>query len=182
MPRLEQLENSIAALHEKLKQLIIRISALSDDVLLEQAADEYNLLEEQIRNREDEYRHEQLVDMKLSHVEYYDRQFRPEQDLITALELTNKNNFEPGDIHNIIKDKCLRPPNNIKDRRGLLLLCRELSASISIKDYEGHVVDTLIPPKIEIIQQLFIYVNIYSSQSYESTPVEQLTPVVLRTE
>jgi hypothetical protein len=178
MTALELLEKRLVKLNEEKNNLILRICGLSDEILQEQAADEYSMLEQRIIQTEKEYAdaqvNEKVVSMIRDHTHYYENMFKKEPDVITALEITND-----IDLRSLIKQHRLRAPTTLADRRLLVILANTLKIKITIVDMESVVLDVVPNVDVTYMMHLRLYVNCISRwQDYTYTNPE-IIPVVL---
>lgn len=131
-------------------KVIIRIASLTDQVLLEQANEEYDAIEEQIANIE--------CDIKqMEHIAEMDNimsKYVIEPDLINALSITNN----LPELKQLLDEKRALIPQDINDRRKLFQMCRAINCGLNILDLENDILDSI--NKMDAVERtMVVYVN-----------------------
>lgn len=142
---------------EQKNDLIIRISSLSDEILLEQARAEFLELEIYIDSLEIEYIHWYFVCLSKEYRRFYEEMFEPETDIIISMERNNKELFENMSLLKYMIDNRLRIPTGIKDRRLLAMLSNTIGRQILILDMESIIFDDI--GKIYDVDPIKLYIN-----------------------
>lgn len=167
-------EKKLARLENKQSELITRIAGLTDEILLEQCQEEYNMNENEIKNLEKEIYKCKFDKMIDDHIAFYTFQYKREKSIITALEKTNN-----IDIRSLIRNKRLREPKDLSNRRELCMLATELKKNIVITDMENINIDTIGPFSDEN-DTLKLIVGIFSKwQNYETFDKSLLNLLIL---
>lgn len=139
---------------EKKNELIIRIAGVTDEILMEQLREEYQMLDEKIQRAEQAAWNELFVAMCDDIREFYACQFKPESNIIQALEITNNVKLE-----DICQRSRIRAPKSMLDRRQLCILADALKKKIVVRDIEGYTLDTIgVWP-----ENLSLHINCFSS-------------------
>jgi hypothetical protein len=174
------------ALQEKYKNLIIRISGVTDDVLKEQLQEECVMLEERIQIEASKIQatvdaikqveiqkfEEFLLTFVSDHKEFYRTQFIKEEDLVLALEITNNKR----NLSNMFKQNRLRAPTKLSQRKELLYIANTLNWFITVCDMESLPVDTIGVKKDDSIN-IKIYVDAFSRwDEYDHTTHQIVIP------
>jgi hypothetical protein len=153
----DQLRSRLIKQYEEHNKLIVRISAVTDDILLEQLREEYQMMESYIMENEKEYLHALFKSMTNIHKKNYSSQFIEESDIIDVLAITN----EKINLYQIIDKHRMRRPKTIKDRRLLLQLTQILKCNIIIKDLESYIID-ILGKNEPSDKDLIVYINHFS--------------------
>lgn len=124
------------------ENLLLRIVGVTDYILLEQLQQDCINIENAIlvtkascKELEQVMLLKILEDIKNSHMQFYSKQFKI-SDPITCLEKTNNIT-----LRDFIKNKRLRLPENIKQKRELCIIANELNKKIVLLDYESSIID-----------------------------------------
>lgn len=133
-----EIEKRLNKLYAEKDALIVRIAGITDSVLQEQCREEYQELDEKIAKVEDLYMREMFKLMASDHYNFYNSQFSKVDNLLDAIDKTNGTN-----LREIIKQKRLRTPINLNDRRLLALLANEIKKKIVIFDMENITLDEI---------------------------------------
>lgn len=136
--------NSLLQTKNKLEQvsneLLIRIAGVTDEVLMEQLREEYQLREKHIHNIEDEL-DQLIIDYWWNqHIDYYNRTFISVDNVYQAFTGVNKIS---EDFKTTLNKARMKFPDNLGDRRKWLLLANLLKSYIVIAGYDGVIVDEI---------------------------------------
>jgi hypothetical protein len=134
--------DQLSKLEKELENLLLRIVGVTDYILLEQLQQDCIDIENTILVTKASCKElEQVIalkiseDIKNSHIEFYSKQFKI-SDPITCLEKTNNIT-----LRDFIKNKRLRLPENITQKRELCIIANDLNKKIVLLDYEGNIID-----------------------------------------
>jgi hypothetical protein len=125
----------LETLYKKQTELLMRISGLTDCVLIEQVQEEYLMLENKIAIAEEVEIKKKIQIIYEDLLKFYHDQYT-ESDIITALEKTNK-----LDLHAIMSKHRIRP--QIKSRKDLCTISNTIKKKIIVCDLENRIVDEI---------------------------------------
>lgn len=134
---MEEVKNNIDKLQSEHDELMIRIAGLSDDVLKEQARENYQILCDKLATQNSLYSRYLMEKIAREHKEQYHNKFTQINDFINAFTITNNLSTT------ILIDNRLRAPRNIMDRRSMLIISQVLNCQIIIKDLESEIIDEI---------------------------------------
>ena len=146
----------INVLYDIQKNLVIRISGLSDYILKEQAYEEYNLLDLEIKQYETDYHNKFIENIISNHKQYYYDQYKFTSDIVKAL---TRNITEYKTLTHIIQTRRIKLPKNIHDRRTFFYFANALNCLIDVKDLEEYSIMTIGDPNNKPKP---LYINIFS--------------------
>lgn len=134
---MEEVKNNINSLQVEHDELLIRIAGLSDNVLKEQAVENYQILCNKLATQNSLYSHYLMERMSHDHKEQYYNKFTQINNFINAFTMVNNLSTT------ILEDNRLRAPKNIMDRRSMLIISQVLNCQIIIKDLESEIIDEI---------------------------------------
>lgn len=128
------------SLLETKNNLIIRISGLSDIILLEQAKEEYTLLEKKINSIEKEKYNNLINSIILDHEKYYRELYVESKDWLKCMAKINK--FDKIDFISDLNKKRIKLTSNF-NRYRILIMLNTINAKIYVLDLRGELIDEI---------------------------------------
>lgn len=158
---IDDTEKKINKLNEEYKDLINRISGLTDDILKEQAREEYEMLEYSIIN----YKQEMSILKKVLDFKKEEGKYHKTSYILKAIEL---NNGLPEDFlkKKMILNRC-KIPTSINNHKEIIQMTNTINCTLIIKDIKNNEICKIGKGKNIYILILYTILNLDGYNLYK---------------